>query len=202
MGPARFTPEQLAAKNVPAVFASHPTLELEPKPHLVLPAPFEEYCVTFYSAEDYDDMLAISIHPKVVPYFGPTGPDDPMLERIIKWSHGWLQRENPELPFQGEYRPRKAILLLKLTCAVIRETAKVKQWTEGTKAPPFLGSFGFGRCDFYDLPAEARKIMQEKEKTLPLEKANLQSNVFVIHPDHGKKGLFTVSRLCCQAVRD
>lgn len=77
---------------------------------------------------------------------------------------------------------------------MIRETAKVKQWTEGTKAPPFLGSFGFGRCDFYDLPAEERKVLQEKEKTLPLEKANLQSNVFVIHPDHGKKGLFTVSQ--------
>lgn len=83
----------------------------------------------------------------------------------------------------------------RLTDAVIRETAKVKQWTEGAKAPPFLGSFGFGRCDFYDLPPEERKAMQEKEKSLPLEKAHLQSNVFVIHPDHGKKGLFTVSWL-------
>lgn len=102
--PTRFTSEQLAAKNVPAVFASHPTLELEPKPHIVLPAPFEEYCVTFYSPDDYDDMVAISIHPKIVPYFGPKGPDDPRLEPIMKWTDGWMSRENPELPFQGGYR--------------------------------------------------------------------------------------------------
>lgn len=100
---ARFTPEQLAAKNVPAVFASHPTLSLDPVPHLVLPDPFAEYCLTFYSPDDYDDLWALSIHPEIVPYLGPSGSHDPKIAAYVNWMDGWMKRENPELVFQGEY---------------------------------------------------------------------------------------------------
>lgn len=63
----------------------------EPTPHLVLPEPHSEYCLTPYfpGTRDYDQVKRLACLPTTVPYFGPKGPDDPKGDPIMRWTERW-----------------------------------------------------------------------------------------------------------------
>lgn len=79
---------------------------------------------------------------------------------------------------------------------VIRETRLVKDWTgddETRPKPPIVGTIGFARNRFRDLPVGTRKEMREMEKGLSDAEGNWMATSISLDPEHGGKGLMTVS---------